>query len=248
MKKFSILIVICLLALSSELSAQRSAVKLGLGGLFVTAPNLRFEQAVGDRMSFQITGSYKFPTTLNFSQFDGFSVTDPSISGFAVIPEFRFYFGKEKAGTIEGFYLAPYLKYHRYGTNVNTSFNYVNPAGESLALNPELNLNLATIGGGLQIGYHWIFGEHFSLDWHFLGLGGDAHRINFKYDFSEDDLDLKDVARYIRDEYNAANPDSAIEISDEEIDQVPVNGNSFKFKAPFAFVGFRAGLSIGYAF
>lgn len=230
------------------LSAQKTAIKLGVGGLFVTAPNLRLEQAVGDRMSFQITASYKLPTRLNLGAFESVSVTDPSISGFAVVPEFRFYFGKEKAGTIEGFYVAPYLKFHRYGTKTNTGFDYTNPQGQVIALNPELNLNLTTIGGGIQLGYHWILGEHFSLDWHFLGLGGDAHRLKFEYDFSQDDLDLKDVARFIRDEYNAENPDSPIEVTDEEIDEIPINGNSFAARIPFALPGFRAGISIGYAF
>lgn len=238
----------CLMGIIS-MEAQQSAVKLGLGGLFVTAPNLRFEQAVGDRMSFQITGSYKFPTTISSDIVeDAFSFTDPKISGFAIIPEFRFYFGKAKAGTIEGFYLAPYLKYHKYGTKTVTSFNYINPQNEVVPLSPELSLDLATIGGGLQIGYHWIFGEHFSLDWHFLGLGGDAHRIKLKYDFEKDGLDLKDVARYIRDEYNTENPDNQLEISDADIDDLPINGNQIKASLPFAFIGFRAGLSIGYAF
>jgi hypothetical protein len=247
MKKSNLLLVMFLL-MGVGMSAQRTAVKLGVGGLFVTAPNLRFEQAVGDRMSFQITASYKIPTTLNFGAFESVSVTDPSISGFAIIPEFRFYFGKDKAGTIEGFYVAPYLKFHRYGTKTNTGFDYTNPQGEVIPLNPELDLNLTTLGGGIQLGYHWILGEHFSLDWHFLGLSGDGHWLNFKYDFAKDNLDLKDVARFIRDEFNAENPDSQIEVTDEQIEDIPVNGNSFAARIPFAFPGFRAGISIGYAF
>lgn len=248
MKKLNLLFIVLMMA-STGLVAQQSAVKLGLGGLFVTAPNLRFEQALGDRMSFQITGSYKFPTGVNLSQAstETVSLTDTKISGFAVIPELRFYFGAAKAGTIEGFYLAPYLKYHRYGTSTTTSFSYVNPQGQSIPLNPELNLRLSTIGGGLQIGYHWIFGEHFSLDWHFLGLGVDGHRIGLRYDFRNEDLNLRDVAEFIIDEYNQ-NTDTPIEISDEELDQIPEAGKQIKLSTPFAFIGFRAGLSIGYAF
>ncbi len=249
MKKISLLIAFCFVTIVG-IQAQRSAVKLGLGGLFVTAPNLRFEQAVGDRMSFQITGSYKFPSTIATGQVgDGLSLTDASISGFAIIPEFRFYFGKGNAGTIKGFYLAPYLKYHRYGTSTTTSFDYTNPQGELLQLSPDLNLALGTFGGGLQVGYHWVIGEHFSLDWHFLGFGVDVHRMNFNYDFERDDLDLKDVAKFIRDEYNAnAGAGNEIDITDEDIDQLPINGNSIKSSFPFTLPGFRAGISIGYAF
>lgn len=249
MKKFNLL-VLAMLMFGTGLMAQQSAVKLGLGGLVVTAPNLRFEQAVGDRMSFQITGSYKFPTGVNLSEFgsESLSLTDAKISGFAIIPEFRFYFGQGNAGTIKGFYLAPYLKYHRYGTKTNTGFNYTNPEGRVIPLNPELNLSLGTFGGGLQIGYQWILGEHFSIDWHFLGLGADFHRVRFGYDFTEDDLNLRDVAEYIIDEYNMENPDSPLTFSEEELNQIPETGKKAKFSAPFAFVGFRAGLSIGYAF
>ena len=249
MKKFSLLFIVLCIA-STGIMAQKSAVKLGLGGLLVTAPNLRFEQAVGDRMSFQITGSYKFPSSISTAGVgDNLSLTDPKISGFAIVPEFRFYFGKANAGTIKGFYLAPYLKYHRYGTKSVTSFNYTDPTGNVIPLSPELNLNISTIGAGLQIGYQWIIGDHFSIDWHFLGIGGDVHRLGLKYDFATDDLDLKDVAKFLRDEYNAAaGPDGEIDITDADIDQIPIEGNSIRTSLPFTLPGFRAGLSIGYAF
>ncbi|WP_235297285.1 DUF3575 domain-containing protein [Portibacter marinus] len=249
MKKISLLFIAFIIS-GTGLIAQQSAVKLGLGGLLVTAPNLRFEQALGDRISFQITGSYKFPSELNLSQLSSntVSLTDTKISGFAIIPEFRIYFGASKAGTIEGFYLAPYLKYHRYGTSTTTSFTYTDPQGQQIPLNPELNIRLATAGAGLQLGYHFIIGEHFSLDWHFLGLGGDLHRFGLRYDFSREDLDLRDVAQFIIDEYNMENPDNPLEISDEELDQLPTSGKQIRLSTPIPFIGFRAGLSVGYAF
>jgi len=249
MKKINLLLIAFLIS-GTTMIAQQSAVKLGLGGLVVTAPNLRFEQALGDRISFQLTASYKFPSQLALSNLSSttVSLTDTKISGFAIIPEFRFYFGAAKAGTIEGFYLAPYLKYHRYGTKTTTSFVYTNPQGQNIPLNPELNLGLSTFGAGLQIGYHWIIGEHFSIDWHFLGIGGDVHRLGLRYDFRNEDLNLRDVARYIIDEYNTENPDSPVEISDAELDQIPESGKQIKLNTPIPLLGLRAGISIGYAF
>ena len=248
MKRTSLLLTFSLL-LMVGLQAQKSAVKLGLGGLFVTAPNLRFEQAIGERMSFQITGSYKFPTNLNLNNNNDSEVsfTDAKLSGFAIIPELRFYLGQANAGTIRGFYLAPYLKFHKYGTGTTADFDYTDRDGQLYNLQPDLNLNLITIGGGLQLGYHWIFGEHFSLDWHFLGLGGDFHRLKAKADFSNGDVDLKDVATFLIDEYNA-NSETPLELTEEDLESIPIDGKSIKFNAPFPFVGFRAGLSIGYAF
>ncbi len=246
MKKIILIFSLCFLAYIS-VDAQKSAVKLGLGGLFVTAANLRFETAVGERTSFQITGSYKLPSKFADTNQESYSFSGGKLKGFAVIPEFRFYFGQDKAGTIEGFYLAPYLKFHKYGINSASTYNYTNPQGVETLLSPELNLNLTTFGAGLQLGYHWIFGEHFSLDWHFLGLGGDVHRLGFKADFKNSDVDLLDVTQSIIDEYNDNNPDDRIPFSTEDLDRV-IDGKQVRLSTPLAFVGFRAGLSIGYAF
>lgn len=248
MKKISLLLFFSFVAMVG-IQAQQSAVKLGLGGLFVTAPNLRFEQAIGDRMSFQITGSYKFPANLNFSQANNSDIglTDAKLTGFAIIPEFRFYFGQANAGTIRGFYLAPYIKYHRYGTGTTATFDYTDREGQFYNLQPDLNVNLSTIGGGLQLGYQWVIGDHFSIDWHFLGLGGDLHRFKAKADFTNSDVDLKDVASFLIDEYNA-NSETPLELTEDDLENIPVDGKSINFNAPFAFVGFRAGISLGYAF
>lgn len=249
MKKINIALLL-LFSFAIGMQAQKSAVKLGLGGLFVTSPNLRFETALGDRMSFQLTGSYKIPTNLALSSnnaSDEVSFTDGKLRGFAIIPELRFYFGQANAGTIEGFYLAPYLKFHRYGVGTSASFDYTSNEGVTYNLNPDMNVSLGTIGGGLQIGYHWIFGEHFSLDWHFIGFSVDGHRLRAKADFSNSDVDLKDVARFLIDEYNAST-DTPIDITEEDLESIPVDGNQIRINAPFTFPGFRAGISIGYAF
>lgn len=250
MKKLGLLVIIGLMT-SIGVQAQKSAVKLGLGGLFVTAPNLRFEQAIGDRMSFQITGSYKFPTNFNNSTLNG-GFQDGALSGFAVIPELRFYFGQANAGTIKGFYVAPYLKYHKYEIKATQTIDYVDATGVSNTYTPKVNLNLRTIGAGVQLGYHWVIGEHFSLDWHFLGLGGDAHRLGLKYNFKDSNADLKDLARQLIDDFNEnyeGDEDLPFSLEDlfDSLDPL-VEGNKARVGGAFPFIGFRAGLSLGYAF
>jgi hypothetical protein len=245
MKKINLIAMICLF-FGMGLSAQKSAIKLGLGGLAATAANLRFETALGDRMSFQITGSYKFPTNLNLTDDNDFFTSDGKLSGFAIIPELRFYFGQANAGTIKGFYLGPYLKFHRYGTESGVNYDYTDGNGVTSNLTPDLNINLTTIGGGLQLGYHFIIGEHFSIDWHFLGFGGDFHRLGANLDFKNSDVDLSDVAQDIVDELNAANPDG-VPLEIDQFERV-IDGRKLGISAAVPFIGFRAGLSLGYAF
>ena len=246
MKKLGLLVIIGLMT-SIGIQAQKTAVKLGLGGLLVTAPNLRFEQAIGDRMSFQLTGSYKFPTTFDNGTLNG-GFQDGALSGFAVIPELRFYFGQANAGTIKGFYVAPYLKYHKYGIKSTQTIDYVDASGVSNTYTPDVNLNLRTIGAGVQLGYHWVFGEHFSLDWHFLGLGGDGHRLGLKYDFNDSTADLKDLAQQLIDDFNESfEGDDVVPITLDDFDPI-IEGDRISAAIPFGFIGFRAGISLGYAF
>jgi len=245
MKKISVLLIFTLLT-SIGVIAQTSSVKLGLGGLFVTAPNLRFETALGDRMSFQITGSYKFPTNLNLQAENDFFTSDGKLKGFAIIPELRFYIGQANAGTIKGFYLGPYVKFHRYGTSTSVAYDYTDNGGVTSNLTPDLKMNLTTIGLGLQLGYHFIIGEHFSIDWHFLGLGGDYHRLGVNLDFKNSDVDLSDVAQDLVDELNEANPDG-VPLEIDQFDQF-IDGRKLRLNIPLPFIGFRAGISIGYAF
>lgn len=244
MKKVSvaILMVFCLFF---SAYGQKSAVKLGLGGLATASVNGRFEVALADRVSFQLTGMYKFPTNPLKGLTQELNMTTKGLSGFGVIPEVRFYFGQSLAGTIEGFYLAPFLKYHRYGIDGSQVINYTNDKG-TIILTPDFDISLATVGGGLQLGYHFIFGKHFSLDWHFLGFGVDFHRARARYDFANSDVNLLDVAQQVIDNINETlEEDYPINAQDFE----PfIDGNRARFAAPFTLPGFRAGISIGMAF
>jgi len=109
-----------------------------------------YERKINDNMSLGLTlGLYSRST---------FGI---SYSGFAINPEFRYYF----EDAIEGWYASPYITF----TSVSQSYPHT-----SLDINGDLvsvtdNATLSVYGGGLVGGRQWIWGG-FTLD-AYVGLG-----------------------------------------------------------------------------
>ena len=124
-------------------NAQTSAIKLNVTSLAVGTFNGSFEHAIGDKSSFQIGAFYA-----SYGK-------DTEFKGFGITPEYRFYFGDK--GAMQGFFVGPYVRYQNYKlSQQSVSFNTGAIYTESATLN--------TFGGGVNVGYQWIFGEHFSLE------------------------------------------------------------------------------------
>ncbi len=140
--------------------AQTNAIKLNVTSVFVATGNVAFEHKLSDKTSFQL-GAY----------YTGFSILDTKFSGFGITPEYRFYLSGE---SMQGFFLGPYLRY----THLNLKsgdYNTYNNQGQSTTTRDEASLN--TFGGGVNVGYQWIFGEHFVLE-PFLRVGYNGGSIN----------------------------------------------------------------------
>ncbi|WP_165370598.1 DUF3575 domain-containing protein [Hymenobacter persicinus] len=138
--------------------AQNNAVKIDIFQPIVNTAALSYEHKLSESSSFQLGLSF----TINYREDSNFSNNSesPKTSGFGITPEYRLYLS-EKHPALEGFYVAPYLRYQ-----------HLNKTGKSEEYNPvtntfyrrDLDASLNAFGGGVVVGRHWIFKQRFSLD------------------------------------------------------------------------------------
>ena len=137
--------------------AQSSAIKLNLFSLAAQTGSVSFEQKTGDMNSFQIGAFYT-----------GYNVGGTKLSGFGITPEYRFYVTGE---ALQGFYLAPFIRYQYFNlSDENTSFGGGSTKNEA---------TLSTFGGGVNLGYQWVFKQHIVLE-PFLRVGYNKGSVKVK--------------------------------------------------------------------
>lgn len=151
--------VAALLLAYGQVKAQNNVVKLDIFQPIVNTAALSFEHKLSESSSFQLGVS----VTANYDEdeynYNGSKETR-STSGFGITPEYRFYLS-EKHPAMEGFYVAPFLRYQflrksgQYGSYDPLTGNYITQ-------NTPATLN--AFGGGVVVGRHWIFKQRFSLD------------------------------------------------------------------------------------
>jgi hypothetical protein len=240
MNKIIANISFCLLLLAgitSSAYAQNNSVELGLGGLAVGSLNLRYERLITPKSSIQLTVSPLIPRKLNpdnVQEINDATFDDGKITGFTVIPEYRFYLGQGEG--MRGFYVGPYLRYTNYGFKVEGTID-TEPGNASV--------RLSSIGAGIQIGAQWIIGEHFTIDWHIIGIGGDGYNLKLRMEADDVNYDIQGFYDDFIAEWADIDEEIIVNlenfVSDKEF-------NSFTIRVPFASIGFRAGISLGYAF
>ena len=160
MKK--LLLLPALLLGSATAHAQTNAVKVDIIRPIFNILALSFEHKLSESSSFQIgvAGTFGYKDGGGFSNSD-----DPSTSGFAITPEYRFYLS-EKHPALEGFYAAPYLRY-QYLSQSGTYYGeyYYNPNNPNYQpTGQKYEASLNSFGLGVVVGRHWIFKQKFSLD------------------------------------------------------------------------------------
>jgi hypothetical protein len=110
--------------------------------------SLTYERAFSDNISGQLNFFYTF----------GGKIGDTQLSGFGITPEFRYYPSGER---MRGFHLTPFIRYQSF--TLKTEYTDTDP-NTFLTKNEEAKATLTGIGGGLLVGYQWLFGERISLD------------------------------------------------------------------------------------
>ncbi|OFX59508.1 MAG: hypothetical protein A2046_11950 [Bacteroidetes bacterium GWA2_30_7] len=221
----------------------KGTVKLNLFGLAFRNINLQGEYAFHKNFSgcfgfnFMLPGKLPgaFPSAsteaLESAGFKNFSV-----SGYSFTPELRFYPGKkDEHQAPHGFYLAPYFRYGKY--TFKTDFDFTNEdTGNTDTYKSAFSYG--GYGGGLMIGTQWLIGEHFSIDWYILGGHGGSGNVSISLtDPAIGDLSAEGKAE-LEKELAESGKNATVTISGDKA--------TVKVKTPC--MGFRMGLSLGFAF
>lgn len=136
-------------------SAQTNALKVNLLSPLFRTGSFFYERKLNAASSLQLGG---LVTHLGLG--------DTKISGFAITPEYRRYLSNEKQA-LEGFYVAPFVRYQNLGLSLQTTAD----DGTSATAKAVLN----TIGGGVVVGHQWLYRQRVTLDTFF----GPSYNSNF---------------------------------------------------------------------
>jgi hypothetical protein len=166
MKKLLLPAALLLLAASSA-SAQDNIIKVNILSPLVKTGSFFFEHKLNESSSLQLGGL-----------FTSYNIGDTDLSGFAITPEYRYYLSDRKEA-MEGFYVAPFLRYQNL--TLKSTYTSYNGTGTGTSQQTE-KASLDTFGGGILIGHQWIFKQHFSLD---LFLGPSYNGGTVKYEGSQ---------------------------------------------------------------
>ncbi|MDY0200898.1 MAG: DUF3575 domain-containing protein [Bacteroidales bacterium] len=146
MKNIIILALVGLFAIptfsqESKVSEEKNVFKVNTLSLIVGTGSVFYERKFTENVSGQLGVAY-----LNFG------TKDTRFSGLILTPEVRFY---PKKDAIDGFYLAPYVRYQNFGLK-----------------NDDDKATYSNIGGGFAVGRQWITGSGFTMDLFFGGHYG----------------------------------------------------------------------------
>lgn len=191
---------------TSEITSS-NIVKLNFTSLIFTNIGLQYERILSNKISVALGVRFmpkgKLPlrnTVMSFVDYDENSqeseegladfFDNTRVGGFAITPEFRYYF--KQAG--RGLYIAPYLRYGKY--NLTSTYTFVDE-DKNRDIPIDFVGNYSNVGVGILLGSQFNFGDRVTLDWWILGpfIGS----MNFKLNASGYTL--------TNDEYNAVKED-----------------------------------------
>lgn len=221
--------------------SSQNVIKVNLMALGMKSISLQYERAFHRKLS----GAFGF-NFMPSRDLPGFFGSDPmlsktTLSGFSLTPELRFYPGKKEAP--RGFYLAPYLRYGKFGTNIPVD-----------ALDPLTNrdrtfnfeLKYGGFGGGLMIGSQWLIADVVSIDWWIIGghygSGTLSGSVSDPYFGLLSDAEKSQLEAEIKNEIIISGSSFVKDVN------VDITNNSAKVSVKVPYSGIRSGLTIGYAF
>jgi hypothetical protein len=149
MKKAIILILAVIFAFPSfsqekpQVAPEKNVLKINSLSLFLGTGSVFYERKLSDATSGQLGIAYV-----------GLKFQDTKFSGIILTPEVRIY---PKKNAIDGFYVAPYLRYQNYTLQSGTDKG-----------------SLSSIGGGFLFGREWITKSGFTMDLYFGGHYGSS--------------------------------------------------------------------------
>lgn len=229
-----------MVCLSLTVFGQKNIIKVGIPNVLYGEYQLGYERMLTGNQSIQLKAGYFQPVSSFLIGEDLFRFTEEySIKGvdggFQTSLEYRFYLQRQAIPS--GFYISPYLRgaqlYMGYTDVVKT-------------LEFDVAARFSLIGAGAQLGYQWLIGDHFCLDFNFFGGGVDLWMPRIKYTrdgyttYSEIEPDIRNALEVGEDVEKYFNPSKRLTTT--------INTDNLIARIPFVLPGFRMGFSLGYAF
>jgi len=152
MKKLFVILIVIILAIPAfaqdqpAVSVDKNVLKINTLSLFLGTGSIFYERKLNDMSSAMMGVGYL-----------SFKFGDTKFSGLILTPEYRIYV---KKNAIDGFYVAPYLRYQNYTLK-----------NDAEAAKGSLNI----MGGGFAFGRQWITDSGFTMDLFFGGHYGSGN-------------------------------------------------------------------------
>ncbi len=176
--------------------SQETAVKIAPFTLLSLDPKISVERLLTEKMSvnaefiYQGVGFGRGIWNQEFTVTDGngntslYSLPGGRVNRFVISPDLRFYTGSKQ---MHGFYftVGPRFSF----TNGSADVSYTEAGQPTDEAEGSVKLNM--IGGNAGMGVQWIIGDHFLIDWNFLGIGAMTGNLNvsaFSTSFTEEDF------------------------------------------------------------
>jgi hypothetical protein len=168
MRKLLIILVAIVLAVPAlaqdqpTVAPEKNVFKINTLSLLLGTGSIFYEHRFSDLTSGQLGLAYM-----------GVKISDTRFRGFIVTPEVRFY---PKKNAIDGFYVAPYIRYQNYTLE-----------------NGSDKGTLSSIGGGLLVGRQWIKKSGFTMD---LFFGAHYGSSNVKVNSGSDSFNTNLISGF----------------------------------------------------
>ncbi len=195
MKKLFTLIL--LFALFTNVNAQQNNIKINGLALALTNISMQYERSLNGNSSLALGVSYLPERGLPgfaTSKDDSKTAEDFEFGGFAITPEYRYYFKGEGP---KGLYLAGYFRYSKYTT---TAFTFEYDQANNTTGEVKMTGDYSTSVVGVMLGSQWLLGDKWTLDWWIIGAGFGSQEGVYEGtgDFSaQDQIDIQDEVESI---------------------------------------------------
>jgi hypothetical protein len=170
----------------SEIRQGRNVIKWNLSPLVFSTLSFGAERAIHRKVSLGIQFSKMQPHNF-IIRFHDANRSDPVFDGYSIEPQIRIFPGKKKYRPApHGFYLGGYFRHSKHSISWTRYY-------PDFTINNKLSYSANTFG--FFIGYQWLIGKHFSIDWQMVGIGYGLARITGG--FSSPDANLSTLEQEV---------------------------------------------------